>query len=64
MIIQITDSEYVFLDNIFLNIKINHTIIDEFVSKFKELIFKVECIKYATLVITKISKGNNLENRN
>jgi hypothetical protein len=28
------------------------------------LIIKVECIKYATLVITKISKGNNLENRN
>jgi hypothetical protein len=26
------------------------------------LIIKVECIKYATLVITKISKGNNLEN--
>jgi hypothetical protein len=37
-------------------------ITDEFVSEFKELIIKVECIKYATLVITKISKGNNLEN--
>jgi hypothetical protein len=47
-----------------LNIKFNHKITDAFVSEFKELIIKVECIKYATLVITKISKGNNLENRN
>jgi hypothetical protein len=38
--------------------------IDEFVSEFNELIIKVECIKYATLVITEISKGDNLENRN
>jgi hypothetical protein len=42
----------------------NHNITDEFVSEFKELIIKVECIKYATLVITKMSNGDNLENRN
>ena len=46
------------------NIKFNHNITDEFVSEFNELIIKVECIKYVTLVITEISKGDNLENRN
>jgi hypothetical protein len=44
--------------------KFNYNITDAFVSEFNELIIKVECIKYATLVITEILKGDNLESRN
>jgi hypothetical protein len=44
--------------------KFNYNITDAFVSEFNELIIKVECIKYATLEITEILKGDNLESRN
>jgi hypothetical protein len=52
MIIQIiTDSEYAFLNKVFIKYKIYHNITDKFVFEFNELIIKAPrnpCSKYAT----------------